>query len=150
MINDDFAKYENDKRDEYIRLDTTIIGIDNLIAKASTAEEANALFKAKDVIYSQQQNEQKVLDEARHADELLETIEEFEEEAQPDGGWISVKDRLPPYGERVLVINEAYETERGYTKYNCGVTVRDPHLDFTFWGHKVTHWQPLPEPPKGE
>lgn len=40
--------------DEYIRLDTTIIGIDNLIAKASTAEEANALFKAKDVIYSQQ------------------------------------------------------------------------------------------------
>lgn len=40
--------------DEYIRLDTTIIGIDNLISKASTAEEANALFKAKDVIYSQQ------------------------------------------------------------------------------------------------
>ena len=54
MINDDFVKYEDDKRDEYIRLDTTIIGIDNLIAKASTAEEANALFKAKDVIYSQQ------------------------------------------------------------------------------------------------
>lgn len=40
--------------DEYIRLDTTIIGIDNLISKASTIEEANALFKAKDVIYSQQ------------------------------------------------------------------------------------------------
>lgn len=67
-----------------------------------------------------------------------------------DNGWISVKDRLPPYGERVLVVNEAYETERGYTKYNCGVTVREPHLDFTFWGHKVTHWQPLPKPPKGE
>lgn len=43
-------------------------------------------------------------------------------EVEPDGGWISVKDRLPPYGERVLVINEAYETERGYTKYNCGVS----------------------------
>ena len=67
-----------------------------------------------------------------------------------NGNWISVKDRLPPYGERVLVVNEAYEAERGYTKYNCGVTVRDPHLDFTFWGHKVTHWMPLPEPPKGE
>ena len=64
--------------------------------------------------------------------------------------WISVDDRLPPYGERVLVVNEAYETERGYTKYNynCGVTVREPHLNFTFWGHKVTHWQPLPKPPK--
>ena len=40
--------------DEYIRLDTTIIGIDNLINKAKTAAEANELFKAKDVIYSQQ------------------------------------------------------------------------------------------------
>lgn len=40
--------------DEYIRLDTTIIGIDRLITKASTAEEAKLLFTAKDVIYSQQ------------------------------------------------------------------------------------------------
>lgn len=40
--------------DELIRLDTTIIGIDSLINKASTAEEAKALFAAKDVIYSQQ------------------------------------------------------------------------------------------------
>lgn len=76
MINYDFVKYENNKRDEYIRLDTTIIGIDNLIAKASTAEEANALFKAKDVIYSQQQNEQKALDKARHADELRQLLRE--------------------------------------------------------------------------
>lgn len=30
-------------------------------------------------------------------------------ETEPDNGWISVEDRLPPYGERVLVINEAYE-----------------------------------------
>ena len=71
-------------------------------------------------------------------------------EAEPVNGWISVKDRLPPYGERVLVINEAYGAEHRYTKYNIGVTVRSPHLDFTFWGHKVTHWQPLPKPPKGE
>lgn len=76
MINYDFVKYENNKRDEYIRLDTTIIGIDNLIAKASTAEEANALFKAKDVIYSQQQTEQKVLDEAGQADELRQLLRE--------------------------------------------------------------------------
>ena len=39
--------------DELIRLDTTIIGIDAVINKAETAAEANALFKAKDVIYSQ-------------------------------------------------------------------------------------------------
>ena len=64
--------------------------------------------------------------------------------------WISAEDRLPPYGERVLVVNEAYEAKHGYTRYNCGVTVRAQHLDFTFWGHKITHWMPLPEPPKGE
>ena len=69
-------------------------------------------------------------------------------EVEPVNGWISVEDRLPPYGERVLVINEAYGAEHRYTKYNIGVTVRSPHLDFTFWGHKVTHWQPLPKPPK--
>ena len=40
--------------DDLIRLDTTIIGIDALINKAETAAEANALFKAKDAIYSQQ------------------------------------------------------------------------------------------------
>ena len=40
--------------DELIKLDTTIIGIDSLINKASTAEEAKVLFTVKDVIYSQQ------------------------------------------------------------------------------------------------
>ena len=40
--------------DELIRLDTTIIGIDRLINKASTAKEAKVLFTVKDVIYSQQ------------------------------------------------------------------------------------------------
>jgi hypothetical protein len=40
--------------DELIRLDTTIIGIDSLINKALTAEEAKVLFTVKDVIYSQQ------------------------------------------------------------------------------------------------
>ena len=40
--------------DVFIRLDTTMIGIERLITKASTAEEAKALFTAKDVIYNQQ------------------------------------------------------------------------------------------------
>jgi hypothetical protein len=40
--------------DEYIRLDTTIIAIDNLINEAATGSIVRALFNAKDVIYSQQ------------------------------------------------------------------------------------------------
>ena len=40
--------------DEYIRLDTTIIGIDGLINEAPTGSQARALFCAKDMIYDQQ------------------------------------------------------------------------------------------------
>jgi DNA-directed RNA polymerase subunit RPC12/RpoP len=40
--------------DEYIRLDTTIIAIDNLINEAATGTIARTLVKAKDTIYNQQ------------------------------------------------------------------------------------------------
>lgn len=76
------------------------------------------------------------------------TVDVQSTDVEPVKGWISVRDRLPPYGERVFVVNEAYEAKHGYNKYNVGVTVRDPNLDFTFWGFKTTYWMPLPEPPK--
>lgn len=40
--------------DEYIRLDTTIMGIDGLINEAPTGSQARALYCAKDMIYDQQ------------------------------------------------------------------------------------------------
>ncbi|MBP5432180.1 hypothetical protein [Ruminococcus sp.] len=40
--------------DEFIRLDTTIMGIDGLINEAPTGSQARALFCAKDMIYDQQ------------------------------------------------------------------------------------------------
>lgn len=40
--------------DEYIRLDTTIMGLDGLINEAPTGSQARALFCAKDMIYDQQ------------------------------------------------------------------------------------------------
>ena len=40
--------------DEYIRLDTTIIGLDGLINEAPTGSQARALLIAKDMIYDQQ------------------------------------------------------------------------------------------------
>ena len=40
--------------DEYIRLDTTIMGIDGLINEAPTGSQARALLCAKDLIYDQQ------------------------------------------------------------------------------------------------
>ena len=40
--------------DEYIRLDTTIMGVDGLINEAPTGSQARALLCAKDMIYDQQ------------------------------------------------------------------------------------------------
>lgn len=136
--NVDFIKYDNSKSDEYIRLDTTIIGIDNLIAKASSAEEANALFKAKDVIYSQK----------RHSTYR-----------QPDNGWISVEDRLPEEDGKYMVW---YKGELDICEFDTdSQTFGYTYDDYDeFYSHlvcwddgmneDVTHWQPLPNPPKGE
>ena len=61
--------------------------------------------------------------------------------------WISVKDkRKPKYGEDVLVVVfDGYDT---YTDTDC--LMRDGKWCFETENHKVTHWQPMPQPPKGE
>jgi hypothetical protein len=72
------------------------------------------------------------------------------------GKWISVKDRLPEYGQPVLVcdVREDY----------VGMAVLQPAKRFVFskskdywdWDRmecqidEFTHWMPLPVPPKGE
>ena len=50
--------------------------------------------------------------------------------------WISVKDRLPEHGQLVLVCGDYWNIE----KY--------PHWSGTFDCPGVTHWMPLPDPPK--
>ena len=70
--------------------------------------------------------------------------------------WISVEERLPEYGEKVLVC----DTREDYV----GVSVLQKGFDFggekdpDYWCwmddcfnlDEFTHWMPLPEPPKGE
>lgn len=72
--------------------------------------------------------------------------------------WISVKDRLPESGVPVLV------TFVGYTDnklHSDGVARWEPDLngynggwewtlDFSDATVEITHWMPLPEPPKEE
>ena len=66
--------------------------------------------------------------------------------------WISVKDGLPKDREWVLVNHTGYATPKK-AKYKDDFS---PHLPvFLIDGDngnkgKVTHWMPLPQPPKGE
>ena len=65
------------------------------------------------------------------------------EENAPCSEWISVKERLPEPGERVLLSDGTFVAE-GYILFTGkwmrnGIWVLPMH---------PTHWMPLPEPPK--
>ncbi len=60
--------------------------------------------------------------------------------------WISVKDRLPEdRKERVLVKIKDANNIIGHPGMD---TDRYMGERWVRWGHNVTHWMPLPEPPK--
>ena len=71
----------------------------------------------------------------------LEDIEELPA-VGTEPKWISVEERLPPCGERVLItegsaVFEAYlSISNKWVRNGIG------------WMECVTHWMPLPEPPK--
>lgn len=72
------------------------------------------------------------------------------DEAPTVGGWISVEDRLPMLIETVLFIGKDY--------YGKWFGVKRGYFDGSLWHSDdfgtiysttpVTHWMPLPEPPK--
>lgn len=69
------------------------------------------------------------------------------------GQWISVKDRLPPWqGKKVLVVN-GHGDVRIYAlwkrEYGNKWTWLDERGKFNHV-NDITHWMPLPEPPKEE
>ncbi|KGF29191.1 MULTISPECIES: DUF551 domain-containing protein [Oligella] len=76
--------------------------------------------------------------------------------------WISVKDRLPEFGELVLTYNPTtkYDSQRIMVSTLKSNYINDPDTGrplflvkvlnpFGLGGylHDVSHWQPLPEPP---
>lgn len=89
---------------------------------------------------------------------------EIEKSADVAPQWISVKDRLPEAGQEVLAISHGWGDRLVYvgqrkkmeaqTSPLTGITSKAS--DWLLWGWsyirepQVTHWMPLPEPPKGE
>ena len=63
--------------------------------------------------------------------------------------WISVKDRLPEEKVNCIVYyKHAYCDNDGY--WAIGICFNDGEKFQINPAYKVTHWMPLPEPPKGE
>jgi len=63
--------------------------------------------------------------------------------------WISVKDRLPDAGIRVLTLDKwGGIRDRELYAFTSGPLVFRP--DGLHLGKDVTHWMPLPEPPEEE
>lgn len=61
--------------------------------------------------------------------------------------WIPVTERLPDSGRCVLIYSEdGMVAEGNYTAYDK----KWYQFRWSVKGQKVTHWMPLPEPPKGE
>ena len=68
--------------------------------------------------------------------------------------WISVDDRLPEEGEYVLCVLKGFNY--GGKIQVCKFVPADKFKDKPYFEHfrngfpSVTHWMPLPKPPKGE
>ena len=72
--------------------------------------------------------------------------------------WISVKDKLPPYNHDVLVYRPNMAMKilvDNYAGY-YGEDDDEWHEGWTIYGEDIhnnpliTHWMPMPQPPKGE
>jgi hypothetical protein len=116
-----------------------------------------------DELYKATQKRIAEANEARMAvvdDEFLDLINDaFTEDVAPRAEWISVEERLPDceYGsetEALLFRLKTGTVEAGY--FGTGGRFRDKyfrcyHHANEGWDAKdVTHWMPLPEPPKGD
>ena len=68
--------------------------------------------------------------------------------------WVSVEDRLPEEGEYVLCVLKGFNY--GGKIQVCKFVPADKFKDKPYFEHfrngfpSVTHWMPLPQPPKGE
>ncbi len=61
--------------------------------------------------------------------------------------WISVEDRLPQYDKEVVYIDKSNDIHLGRLESGMGKEIYWTHYDF-LEDEDVTHWMPLPHPPK--
>ena len=91
---------------------------------------------------------------ARVMNEVAKTLDKVPFcEIEQQSEWISVKDRLPETDGEYLIRKVHYWTDTdGYSKMGVSVYVQSHENPWKEVGNlcMVTHWMPLPEPPKEE
>lgn len=104
--------------------------------------DADALIDAL-MAYTWRDEDERLIDDA---DEKREFIKNWMPDLPTVGGWISVKDRMPKEEGRYIVYADKgvksafYETYEGESRWT--------DEGERYWDIHVTHWMPLPEPPK--
>ena len=76
-------------------------------------------------------------------------VEKLIHDAPTIGGWISVKDRMPEPEEKVIIWTKT-DCMR-YAQYHDDGSNNPWYVyedDARAWTNVITHWMPLPEPPK--
>jgi hypothetical protein len=90
---------------------------------------------------------------------LLTAIDALEQDssvkAEPDNGWISVKDRLPEIGEHyrsklVMCYTPDGEHEHLFDYYEVNGFGQGCFTAEKYFGISITHWMPLPQKPESE
>ena len=97
-----------------------------------------------------------VQDNRKISDELLEqlrnapvTILQEESTIEVMQEWISVKDRLPEEsGMYIVTANDGHAQRVSFVQWQKKNRMWNLTEARSYW--RVTHWMPLPEPPKGE
>lgn len=65
--------------------------------------------------------------------------------------WVSVKERLPLYGQDVLAVRTYGDGEKCQEVLMAHIAVWNEETGKKWWNAtNITHWMPLPEPPKEE
>ena len=88
-------------------------------------------------------------DAADAIEELMRRCEQFQ--YMPPPAWIPATERLPNVGEIVVVYTTKATISR--RRVFLDVMITSTKTDIPFWSAnngRVTHWMPLPEPPKEE
>lgn len=85
------------------------------------------------------------------AEEAADAIEVLSKMETTTPRWISVEERLPLYGQDVLAVRTYGDGEKCQEVLMAHIAVWNEGTGRKWWNAtNITHWMPLPEPPKEE